>query len=101
VRRHRGIGNHGIFVEEELQERDVQKAVTKKRAMTFTATSTSFVFASNAASVRLAWAIDKPAPVGSLGIPPLRNAHRQGRRSVSADAAGAGCTPHSGAVWSR
>jgi len=34
-----------------------------------------------------------------LGPKRTADAHQQGRRSVSAHAAGAGCAPHSGAVW--
>src|SRR6478752_7020455 len=36
-----------------------------------------------------------------LGPERAADAHQQGRRSLSANAAGAGSAPHSGAVWSR
>src|ERR1700675_2785060 len=36
-----------------------------------------------------------------LGPERAANAHQQGRRSVSANLAGAGSAPHPGAVWSR
>src|SRR6266849_1598315 len=36
-----------------------------------------------------------------LGPERAADAHQQGRRSVSANLAGAGCASHSGPVWSR